>query len=181
VKLYPKTRDLLPASCHFPEFVRANFVVCIGKLECGLVTVKHRALRVHDLDVVAVEAPHLAGVGIDCFVLEFLQSSQQAAIAVPASVEILQLQSVLAHFLWLRALEASEVGIDLQALAHKGFVAEVAGFLVVSLPPPSLLLFSQILLLLQVTLLAAAIADSLGQRCSRLRIVRKSPRDIRGF
>jgi len=134
-------------------------------------------------------APHLdrEGVGIvDCFDLEFLQFLQQEAIAVPASDEISQPQSVLAHSLCPRALAAfeAEIGFLDQArpgAAHKGFVVEVAESLLVILPLSSLLLFSQILHLLQVTWLAVAIADSSGQSRSSFRKWVASPRGYKVF
>jgi len=133
-------------------------------------------------------APHLdrEGVGIaDCFDLEFLQFLQQEAIAVPASDEISQPQLVLAHSLCPRALAAFEAEIGFldearPGAVHKGFVVEVAESLLVILPPSSLLLFSRILRL-QVTWLAVAMADSLGQSRSSFRKWIASPRGYMWF
>jgi hypothetical protein len=97
------------------------------------------------LDAEVVVAPHLDRRGVGIVDLEFLQLSQQEAIVVPASAEISPPQSVLARFLYLPALVASEVVIDsLEAspwVVHKGLVVEVVVSLVV-IPPPSSLSLS---------------------------------------
>ena len=141
-------------------------MVCIENLEYGPAIVKHRALKGHDLDAVVAVAPHLDRRGVGIGGLGFLQLSQQEAIAVPASAEILQPQSVLVHFLYPPALVAFEVVIDsLEAspwAVHKGSVVGLLVSLVVS-PPPFSLSLSSPSLLLHLAWMAAAIADSSGQ------------------
>jgi hypothetical protein len=140
-------------------------VVCIENWEYGPAIVKHRAWKGHDLDAEVVVAPHLDRRGVGIVDLEFLQLSQQEAIVVPASAEISPPQSVLAHFLYLPALVASEVVIDSLGappwVVHKGLVVEVVVSLVVIPPPSSLSLSSPSPL--HLAWLAAAIADSSGQ------------------
>jgi hypothetical protein len=59
VKSHSAMRPRLPASLPSLDFALRHFVVCIGTRECGPAVVKHRVSTGHDLDVVAVEAPHL--------------------------------------------------------------------------------------------------------------------------
>lgn len=87
-------------------------MVCIEKLACDPVTVTHQAWKGHDLGAAVVVAPHLDQQGVGTVDLDFLQLSQQVAIAVLALDEISLLQSDLAHFLYPPAPVASEVVVD---------------------------------------------------------------------